>query len=161
MKEILIEEINKKDKLNDELFLSILETTDVLEKAQFIEEVRRKCQEVGRLREFNNLLKAWTLKATQLQKQADSNKTSFTDAPLQLNCGKWVANDLGVVLYDVNNQGLPVTTTACPHPILPVERYINLDTDTEKIKLSFFKDGRWRDFTVDCGVVVNKSSISQ
>ena len=88
MKEILIEEINKKDKFNDELFLSILETTDVLEKAQFIEEVRRKCQEVGRLREFNNLLKAWTLKATQLQKQVDSNKTSFTDAPLQLNCGK-------------------------------------------------------------------------
>ena len=42
MKEILIEEINKKDKFNDELFLSILETTDVLEKAQFIEEVRRK-----------------------------------------------------------------------------------------------------------------------
>ena len=66
MKEILIEEINKKDKFNDELFLSILETTDVLEKAQFIEEVRRKCQEVGRLREFNNLLKAWTLNATQL-----------------------------------------------------------------------------------------------
>ena len=161
MKEILIEEINKKDKFNDELFLSILETTDVLEKAQFIEEVRRKCQDVGRLREFNNLLKAWTLKATQLQKQADSNKTSFTDAPLQLNCGKWVANDLGVVLYDVNNQGLTVTTTACPHPIMPVERYINLDTDTEKIKLSFFKDGRWRDFTVDCGVVFNKSSISQ
>ena len=161
MKESLIASINKDDDFSDDLFFEILETTDVLERAQFIEQVRRKCQEVGRLREFNNLLKAWILKSTQLTKQGGSNKTTFTDAPLQLNCGKWVANDLGVVLNDVTAQGIPITATACPHPILPVERYINIDTDTEKVKLSFFKDGRWREITVDCGVIFNKTSISQ
>ena len=161
MKERLLQDINKDDEFSDDLFFEILETTDVLERAQFIEQVRRKCQEVGRLREFNNLLKAWILKSTQLQKQGGSNKTTFTDAPLQLNCGKWVANDLGVVLNDVTAQGFPITATACPHPILPVERYINIDTDTEKVKLAFFKDGRWREITVDCGVIFNKSSISQ
>lgn len=161
IKENLISEINKNDSFSDELFFEILETTDVLERAKFIEEVRRKCQEVGRLREFNNLLKAWILKSTQLTKQGGSNKTTFTDAPLQLNCGKWVANDLGVVLNDVTAQGIPITATACPHPILPVERYINIDTDTEKVKLAFFKDGRWREITVDCGVIFNKSSICQ
>ena len=161
MKESLIASINKDDDFSDELFFEILETTDVLERAQFIEAVRRKCQEVGRLREFNNLLKAWILKSTQLTKQGGSNKTTFTDAPLQLNCGKWVANDLGVVLNDVTAQGMPITATACPHPILPVERYINIDTDTEKVKLAFFKDGRWRELTVDCGIIFNKSSISQ
>lgn len=161
MRESLITEINKNDEFNDELFLAILETTDVLEKAQFIEAVRRKCQEVGRLREFNNLLKAWVLKSTQLQKQGNSNKTAFTDAPLQLNCGKWQANDLGVVLNDVTAQGLPITTTACPHPVLPVERYINIDTDTEKVKLAFFKDGRWRELTCDNGTILNKNSIIQ
>ena len=61
MKERLIESINKDDDFSDELFFEILETADVLEKAQFIEQVRRKCQEVGRLREFNNLLKEWIL----------------------------------------------------------------------------------------------------
>lgn len=161
MRESLIASINKDDDFSDDLFFAILETTDVLERAQFIEQVRRKCQEVGRLREFNNLLKAWILKSTQLTKQGGSNKTTFTDSPLQLNCGKWVANDLGVVLNDVTAQGIPITATACPHPILPVERYINIDTDTEKVKLSFFKDGRWREITVDCGVIFNKSSISQ
>lgn len=161
MRESLIASINKEDDFSDDLFFAILETTDVLERAQFIEQVRRKCQEVGRLREFNNLLKAWILKSTQLTKQGGSNKTSFTDAKLQLNCGKWVANDLGVVLNDVTAQGIPVTATACPHPILPVERYINIDTDTEKVKLAFFKDGCWRELTVDCGVIFNKNSISQ
>ena len=127
MKESLISQINRDDDFSDDLFFEILETTDVLERAQFIEQIRRKCQEVGRLREFNNLLKAWILKSTQLQKQGNSNKTAFTDAPLQLNCGKWVANDLGIVLNDVTAQGMPITTTACPHPILPVERFINID----------------------------------
>lgn len=161
MKTDLIEQINKNDEFTDDLFFEILETADVLERAQFIEQIRRKCQEVGRLREFNNLLKAWLLKSTQLQKQGNSNKTQFTDAPLQLNCGRWRADDLGVVLNDVTAQGVPITITACPHPIIPIERYINLDTDTEKIKLAFFKDSRWREVTVDAGTVLNKTSIIQ
>ena len=161
MKDELINAINSEDDFSDELFFAILETQDVLEKAQFIEAVRRKCQTVGRLREFNNLLKAWIVKATQLQKQGASNKTAFTDAPLQLNCGRWIANDLGVVLNDVTAQGIPVTTTACAHPILPIERFINIDTDTEKVKLAFFKDSRWREVTVDAGTVLNKNSIIQ
>ena len=161
MKKDLIEQINKNDDFTDDLFFEILETADVLERAQFIEQIRRKCQEVGRLREFNNLLKAWILKSTQLQKQGNSNKTQFTDAPLQLNCGRWRADDLGVVLNDVTAQGVPITITACPHPIIPIERYINLDTDTEKIKLAFFKDSRWREVTVDAGTVLNKTSIIQ
>lgn len=161
MKKDLIEQINKNDDFTDDLFFEILETADVLERAQFIEQIRRKCQEAGRLREFNNLLKAWILKSTQLQKQGNSNKTQFTDAPLQLNCGRWRADDLGVVLNDVTAQGVPITITACPHPIIPIERYINLDTDTEKIKLAFFKDSRWREVTVDAGTVLNKTSIIQ
>lgn len=161
MKKDLIEQISKNDDFKDELFFEILETADILERAQFIEQIRRKCQEVGRLREFNNLLKAWILKSTQLQKQGNSNKTQFTDAPLQLNCGRWRADDLGVVLNDVTAQGVPITITACPHPIIPTERYINLDTDTEKIKLAFFKDSRWRNIVVDVGTVLNKTSIIQ
>lgn len=161
MKEGLIERINKTGSFEDDLFFEIIETEDILERTQFIEAVRRKCQEVGRLREFNNLLKAWITKSVQLRKQDNSNKTEFTDAPLTLNCGRWIANDLGVILSDITAQGVPITTTACPHPIMPVERFINIDTDTEKVKLAFFKDGRWREITVDAGTVLNKTSIVQ
>lgn len=161
MNENLIEEINAEDEFSDDLFYEILETKDILERTQFIEKVRRKCQKVGRLREFNSLLKAWIAKDVQLTKQQGSNKTYFTDAPLQLNCGSWVADDMGVVLYDVTSQGIPITSTACPHPILPVERYNNIDTDTEKIKIAFFRDKRWREVVVDCVTVLNKASIYQ
>lgn len=161
MKENLINSITKTDKFSDELFLQILETTDVLERTQFIENARTKCKEVGRLREFNNLLKAWIAKSVQITKQQDSNRTEFTDAPLQLNCGKWQANDLGVILEDFNNQGIPYKVTACTHPILPIERYNNIDTETEKIKLAFFRDKRWREIIVDCVTVLNKANIGQ
>ena len=161
MKENLINSIEKTGKFSDELFLQIIETTDVLERAELIENARTKCKEVGRLREFNNLLKAWIAKSVQVTKQQDSNRTEFTDAPLQLNCGKWKADDLGVIIEDVNNQGIPFTTTACTHPILPVERYNNIDTDTEKIKLAFYRDKRWREITVDCGTVLDKANIGQ
>ena len=50
---------------------------------------------------------------------------------------------------------------ACPHPILPVSRFVNIDTDTEKTKIAFFKDMRWRDITVDNSVISNKSTITQ
>ena len=82
MKENLIDSINCEDDFQDELFFTIVETTDVLEKAQFIEAVRRKCQKVGRLREFNNLLKAWILKSTQLQKQGSSKSVRETKLTL-------------------------------------------------------------------------------
>ena len=161
MKESLIEQINKDDEFDDDLFYEILETTDVLERAKFIENIRKKCQQCGRLREFNNLLKAWLLKYTQIIKQEGSNKTLFTDSTVQLNCGKWIANDLGVVLNDITSQGMPVTIVACHHPILPVERYINIDTDTEKIKLAFFRNQKWREIIVDCCTVLNKNNIVQ
>lgn len=64
--ESLIAQIDEKSDFEDELFFQILETTDVLEKAQIIEKVRRKCKEVGRLDEFNNLLVAWEKKVKEL-----------------------------------------------------------------------------------------------
>ena len=42
MKQNLIEQINRTDDFSDDLFFEILETTDVLERAQFIEQLRRK-----------------------------------------------------------------------------------------------------------------------
>ena len=161
MKSVFIDGITKDSDFDDEMFLEILELDDVIERTKYIEDVRRKCKSVNRLREFDNLLKAWTQKNAQLLKQADSNETCFTDAPLVLKCGKYKADDTGVSIAEITKQGDIIKYSACPHPILPVERFVNLDTDTEKVKLAFFKDARWREIVTDCGIVFNKASISQ
>ena len=143
------------------MFIDILSTEDTIDRAKYIEDVRKKCREVGRIREFENLLKAWITRNAQLMKQAGSNNTAFTDAPLMLKCGKWTANDAGVSIAEVTKNGDIIKSVACPHPILPVSRFINIDTDTEKTKIAFFKDMRWRDITVDNSIISNKSSITQ
>ena len=150
--------INKADDIPDELFLTIIETSDELEKIQIVEKTRRKCKELGRLREFNTLLNAWTTKYSQNKKQELSNKTNFTGQPLSLYCGKYRANDLGIeVDYTSNNNSY--TITVCPRPIMPVERLVNIDTNNEKINLAFFKDERWQNVVADCVTVYNKSNI--
>ena len=64
--EALINQIDEKSDFEDEIFFQILETEDILERTQFIEAVRRKCKEVDRLDEFNNLLVAWEKKKEEL-----------------------------------------------------------------------------------------------
>ena len=161
MREDYINGITKTSDFEDAMFIDILGTSDTIERAKYIEDVRKKCREVGRSREFDNLLKAWITRNAQLLKQADSKSTEFTDAPLVLKCGKWSATDAGVSIAEITKSGDILKFIACPHPILPVERLVNIDTDTEKTKIAFFKDLRWREITVDNSILANKSAITQ
>ena len=161
MKIDYINGISKTSEFEDAMFIDILSTDDLIERQKYIEQVRKKAREVNRLREFDNLLKAWITRNAQLLKQTDSKNTEFTDAPLTLKCGKWTATDAGVSIAEITKSGDIIKYTACPHPILPVERLVNIDTDTEKTKIAFFKDMRWRDMTVDNSILANKSTITQ
>ena len=72
LKELYINDITAKSTLEDDMFIDILGTEDTIERAKYIEDVRKKCREVSRLREFDNLLKAWITRNAQLLKQTDS-----------------------------------------------------------------------------------------
>lgn len=155
MRKQLIESIKTGEVPDDEIFLAIFEIPDELERQRFIEELRIRAREQKVLTTFNTMLKQWTSRRAQEEKQLGGNKTRFTDAPLVLNCGRWEATDTGVVKYESSRKAI-----ACTHPILPVERLVNIDTNTEKLKLAFFKDERWQSVTVDCTTVYNKQNIT-
>ena len=160
MRKQLIDSIRTGEPLDDEIFLTIFEIADTVEQQRFIEAVRSKCREQKKLSEFNNMLRAWTSKNAQNKRQQGSNKTKFTDAPLVLNCGDWEASDIGVYKNELSSKGMPYRIVACPHPILPVERLVNIDTSTEKLRLAFFKDERWQYVTVDCTTCYNKQNVT-
>lgn len=66
--------------------------------------------------------------------------TEFDGQPLTLSCGQWRCDDFGVSrlgMYGVEEQ-------ACPHPILPIERLVNVDTGEEKVRVAWAKAKRWR-----------------
>lgn len=84
------------------------------------------------------------------------NVTQFTGQPLELNAGDWEANDFGVY----RRSGF-VDEVACPHPVMPVERLVNIDTGEEKLKLAFRKGANWRRIIVSKTVLANANKITE
>lgn len=112
-----------------------------------IECVSRIAQEF-KIRNFKKMYDDY-LKSLQQLREVTVNYTQFENQPFELCCGEWHADNTGV--YSMSGFGSEV---ACPHPIMPVQRLINIDTGIEKIKLAFQKGNRWRE------VIVEKSIIS-
>lgn len=85
--------------------------------------------------------------------------TRFPEQPLQLWCGEWCCNERGVrkIIYLAN--GDIKTEMASPIPLLPTAIYENQEEGTEKIELSFFKNGKWKKTIVPRSDVANKAKI--
>lgn len=84
------------------------------------------------------------------------NVTTFTGQPMELNAGDWEAGDGGI--YKKNGFGEEI---ACPHPIMPIARLVNIDTGEEKLKLAFRKGTIWRKIIVDKAVLANSNKVTE
>ena len=47
----------------------------------------------------------------------------------------------------------------CYHPILPIEKYINIEDGTEKIKIGFYKNDEWNYMIVEKSLISSNQSI--
>lgn len=142
----------------DEVFYSIFEIEDIVQRSQYLEALRAKARDLRRIREFDNIYKAFVTDYIQRMKQT-GNRTCFTDQALELDCGPWDARDMGIVQKKFDSKGIPFMCIACPHPILPVEILKNVDTNEERVTLDFFKYGEWQSITVDKVVCANSNKI--
>lgn len=142
----------------DEIFYEIFEIEDNIERTQYLESLRNVARRLKRYTEFNNIYKSFILDYAQRQKQT-GQKTKFTDQPLELVCGEWTANDLGVRAIRYDKNAMPIPAQACSHPLLPIEILKNVDTAEERITLAYFKSASWQSITVDRSVCANTNKI--
>ena len=84
------------------------------------------------------------------------NVTNFTGQPMELNAGDWEAEDTGIFKKNGFNDEM-----ACPHPIMPIERLVNIDTGEEKLKLAFRKGAIWRKIIVSKIVLANSNKVTE
>lgn len=118
---------------------------------------------------FKTLFKAYCeSKKKSTSSSPVGNVTAFTGQELELDSGCWYADDFGVST-DLGGFG---EVQACVHPIMPVQRLINIDTNTEKLKIAYRKGGIWRHVIADretlssnkiislsnCGIAVNSEN---
>lgn len=83
------------------------------------------------------------------------NKTDFTGQEMELDCGGWSATDTGI--YGTDKMGFEVV--ACYHPIMPVQRLVNVDTREHKVQLAYRLSRRWDTVIVDRNVISDSRSI--
>ena len=83
------------------------------------------------------------------------NATEFTGQPLELESNGWIANDFGVRR---ERQG-GYADEACCHPIMPVERLVNIDTGVEKLRLWYTRGRRPRTIIVDKSILASPQKI--
>lgn len=87
-------------------------------------------------------------------KMYGENITEFTNQPLELLSGNWVCDDYGITIVMDGTEKV-----ACNHPIMPIERLVNVDTGVEKLKIAFSKGKRWRSVTAERKTLSSNNGI--
>lgn len=118
-------------------------------------------------RDFNQLLKAhrldWISKNAsrssqnvEIVERPDVHFTQFGDGePGSVCCGMWQTDGQRVYMIDKDGRFL----VACPHPILPLRRLVNVDTGIEKTEI-WFKNGRkWKSAVVENSMIASAMKI--
>lgn len=104
----------------------------------------KQAESVG-IRNFKKLYSEYTKSVQKATTEIYiSNSTNFHNQKIELNAGDWEADDLGIA----RQNGMYGKEVACPHPLLPTERLVNIDTGEEKLKIAFSKGKKWRDIRV-------------
>ncbi len=103
---------------------------------------------------FNDLFKNYIETYHKEIKPVYANFTEFEGQPMQLACGKYICND--DICYEGKNKEVE---EVCNHPIMPVERLVNIDDNTEKLKLKYRKGFVWREIIVDKEVLASSPKI--
>lgn len=83
------------------------------------------------------------------------NRTDFTGQELELDCGSWNASDTGI--YGTDKLGFEIV--ACYHPIMPVQRLVNVDTKVHKVMLAYRLGRRWETVIEDRSVISDSRSV--
>lgn len=105
---------------------------------------------------FKGMLKRF-LEAKQNEKrrmnQIVTNQTEFDGQAMELNCGIWESTDWGIY----RDTPMGGKDYACAHPIMPLERLVNIDTGEVKVKLAFKRSGKDKKWQT---TIVGKDTIS-
>jgi uncharacterized protein (DUF927 family) len=128
-----------------------------LAKTQRLEVLNVAAKDVG-FKTFKAAYKAFCLNLRKYDVQVRGNSffnpTAFSGQPLELDACDWRCDDDGIVKETPN--GIEV---ACPHPILPIQRLINIDTNEEKMKIAYRSGKNWRTITVGKNDLYDSSKV--
>lgn len=154
------EALDKEQLISPELFARIYTIKDPLERQRVETLAGFRASYLSIKREFDKNFKAWKFEQAKKENGKQEEKyTQFPEQPLQLRCGEWICDEQGVRKFVLLGNGNTRLDTASCIPLLPSAIYKNQETGKEKIELSFFKNGKWKQILVPRSIVANKTKI--
>lgn len=160
--------VNKDNILSDEVIDSIYAEQNIEKRTRLKMDLRQIAKSIRRTKDFDDLCEAREKiiridgKSLPLDSQKTLNYSSWPDGVKtdeKMRCGSWIADDLGVRIQSWDGE----TVWACKHPIMPVERLRNLQTNFEKMKIAWKrsnnKNAKWRHETFRKDVLSSQNKI--
>ena len=123
---------------------------------QMTQKMKEKAGSVG-VKCFIALFNAYCEMQAQKNGVILANSTQFDGQEMELFSGEYICDDGGVFITDKYGY----EQTICRHPIMPVERLVNIDSGEERLKLAYKKGRTWRSIIVEKSVIASSSSILQ
>lgn len=151
-----VEELTKEEVLSDMVMDYIISLRDSSKKVRALEEVREKAREFKVARAFNNIFKE---RSKELAVPTDGNLGGIVFPEMNnivYNTNKYMLDESGAI-YEFS----PVLgkILVCYHPILPLEKYENLEDGSQKIKIGYYINNIWKTIIVDKSTVSSSQSI--
>ena len=123
---------------------------------QMVQKMKAKAGAVG-VKCFIALWDAYQEMMAQKNGVMLANSTQFDGQEMELFSGEYICDENGVFLVDKYGY----ENTICRHPLMPVERLVNIDSGEERLKLAYKKGRAWRSIIVEKSVIASSSSILQ
>ena len=123
---------------------------------QMCQAMKEKAGAVG-VRCFMALYKAYCQSIAQQGNIITENSTQFDGQEIELVSGRYICDEYGVTTVD--KFGFQVVV--CRHPIMPVQRLVNIDSGEERMKIAYKKGNQWKSIIVEKSVIASSSSILQ
>ena len=124
--------------------------------SQMREKLKAQAAKVG-VKGFVGLWNAYLETINQQRGISMDNATQFDGQEIELFSGQYICDEYGVSMTDKYGY----EQTVCRHPIMPVERLVNIDSGEERLKLAYKKGRAWRTIIVEKSVIASSSSILQ
>lgn len=139
----------------DEPYEEVFNQSNAFLRQRTLDRIAIEAMNVG-FKGFKGTYKAFENQMRKVNESSNGliNPSNFPSQPLELECGEWHCDSTGVSRVSKER-----VDYACLHPIMPVERLVNIDTGEEKLRIAFSKGKGWRDFIAPKRELFDSSKI--
>ena len=152
------EKLDRWQMIDNSLFEAIFAIKEPAERERIVAMASIRATALSISRDFNRCWKAF-LSAQAAKGIKSDNMTKFPGQLFALRCGEWSADAEGVKKNMAQSNGNFRWEFASPIPIMPVEVLVNVEDNTERLRIAIYKEGAWRSIVVPRSQVASNSKI--